>query len=331
MSVSFYSSMRISIITGGETGERDVSIASAKNVASAIGFAAHETFVFPEDQARFLESASKFDLVIPVIHGKGAEDGAVQQLCESLGLPFLFSPIEAHKIGIDKVLSKEFVARAGMKTAKRFSRSSAIFPVFVKPRFGGSSVHTACVENAEALEMFLENVTEEMMIEEAVSGREFSVGVVEQNPGDPEALPVIEIVSQNNFFDYESKYDADHLASEICPARIEGALSRRLQDAAVAVHTLIDASHISRSDFIVTDVGEVYFLEINTIPGFTNTSLVPKMLKQANISFERLLEKWCKNFITLEIEEDQVWNRLAEKRDTNNAKFVPHEKIFLDS
>lgn len=287
--------MNIAIITGGETGEREVSIASANNVASAIGFATHETFVFPEDQSKFIESASNVDLVIPVIHGKGAEDGEVQQLCERLHLPFLFSPIEAHKIGIDKVLTKEFVERAGIKTAKRFSRSSAIFPVFVKPRFGGSSVHTARVEGAEDLEIFLENVSEEMMIEEAVSGREFTVGVVEQNPGDPEALPVIEIVSKNKFFDYESKYDADHLANEICPARIEGALSRRLQDAAVAAHTLIGATHISRSDFIVTDAGEICFLEINTIPGLTNTSLIPKMLNQANVSFPGLLERWCRN------------------------------------
>src|SRR3989338_2994971 len=296
--------MNIAIITGGETGERDVSIASAKNVASALSSPEHgggmegatvSTFVFPEDQARFLESVSNVDFVIPMIHGKGAEDGAVQQLCERLRLPFIFSPIEAHKIGIDKVLSKEFVARAGMKTAKRFSRSNAIFPVFVKPRFGGSSVHTARVENAEALEMFLENVTEEMMIEEVVSGREFTVGVIEQNPGDPEALPVIEIVSRNKFFDYESKYDVDHLASEICPARIDSARSRALQDAAVAAHTLIGASHISRSDFFVTDAGEIYFLEINSIPGLTNTSLIPKMLKHANISFPGLLERWCRN------------------------------------
>ncbi|OGL69789.1 hypothetical protein A3C09_01235 [Candidatus Uhrbacteria bacterium RIFCSPHIGHO2_02_FULL_47_44] len=296
--------MNIAIITGGETGERNVSIASAKNVASALSSpergggmvgAVVSTFVFPEERARFIENALKFDLVIPMIHGKGAEDGSVQQLCESLGLPFIFSPIEAHKIGIDKVLSKEFVVRAGIKTAKRFSRTNAIFPVFVKPRFGGSSVHTARVESSEELEAFLENTTEEMMIEESVSGREFTVGVIEQNSGDPEALPVIEIVLKNKFFDYESKYDADHLASEICPVRIDRILSKQLQDAAVAAHTLIGASHISRSDFIVTDAGEIYFLEINTIPGLTNTSLIPKMLNQANISFPGLLERWCRN------------------------------------
>jgi D-alanine-D-alanine ligase len=287
--------MRIAIITGGETGEREVSIASAKNVTSAIGFAEHETFIFPEDHSKFIDHASNFDLVIPVIHGRGGEDGSVQQLCESLGLPFLFSPIEAHKIGIDKVLTKEFVTRAEIKIAKQFSRTNAIFPVFVKPRFGGSSVHTARIERAEDLEKLLENAPDEIMIEEAVSGREFTVGVIEQNPGDPEALPVVEIVSRNKFFDYESKYSADHLANEICPAWIDGVLSRALQNAAIAAHTLIGASHISRSDFIVTNVGEIYFLEINTIPGLTDTSLIPKMLKQANIDFSGLLEKWCRN------------------------------------
>ncbi len=286
-------------------------------------FAEHETFVFPEDRSKFLEDASNFDLVIPMIHGKGAEDGVVQQLCESLNIPFLFSPIEAHKIGIDKVLTKEFVVRAGIKTAKQFSRSSAVFPLFVKPRFGGSSVHTARIEDADALETFLENTSEEMMIEEAVHGREFTVGVIEQNTGDPEALPVVEIVPKNLFFDYESKYDVDHLANEICPAHIERALSKQLQDAAVAAHTLIGASYISRSDFMVTDAGEMYFLEINTIPGLTNTSLVPKMLKVANIDFSGLFERWCQGF-----EEDLVWNLLAEKRDTNNAQFVSHDEIF---
>lgn len=285
--------MRIAIITGGETGEREVSIASAKNVASAIGFAEYDTFIFPEDRSKFIDHASNFDLVIPVIHGRGGEDGSVQQLCESLGLPFLFSPIEAHKIGIDKVLTKEFVTRAEIKIAKQFSRTNAIFPVFVKPRFGGSSVHTARIERAEDLEKLLENVPDEMMIEEAVSGREFTVGVIEQNPGDPEALPVVEIVSKNTFFDYESKYDVEHLATENCPARIDGALARQLQSAAVAAHTLIGATYISRSDFIVDDRDQIYFLEINTIPGLTNTSLVPKMLKVANIPFDQLLKRWC--------------------------------------
>ena len=297
--------MRIAIVTGGETGEHDVSIASEKNVSNALSSPEHgggmegasvSTFVLPEDYARFIECASNFDLVIPMIHGKGAEDGAIQRVCESLHLPFLFSPIAAHKIGIDKVLTKEFVERAGIKTPKRFSKSNAIFPVFVKPRFGGSSVHTSRVDSMNELESVLESVLDEMMIEETIVGREFTVGVIEQNIGDPEALPVIEIVSKNSFFDYESKYNIDHLANEICPARIDRTLSKQLQDAAIAAHTLIGATHISRSDFIVDESGIIYFLEINTIPGLTSTSLIPKALHQANISFSGLLERWCRNF-----------------------------------
>ena len=292
--------MRIAIITGGESGERDVSIVSAGNVALSIPFAEHETFVFPEEKDKFLAKASEFDLVIPVIHGKGGEDGEVQQLCESINLPFLFSPVEAHKIAIDKVLAKSLVERIGIRTPKQFSLSNAVFPVFVKPRFGGSSVSTSRVESFVELQRILAVSTEDMLIEEAVTGREFTVGVIEQNPGDPEALPVIEIRPKNGFFDFESKYDANQLAEEICPADIDFSLASRLQLVAVAIHVLIGASHLTRSDFLVNDAGEIIFLEINTIPGLTGTSLIPIALDYENIHFPGLLEKWCKGLLMIE-------------------------------
>lgn len=285
-------SMTVAIVTGGETGEREVSLASAKHLVSLLTFVECKTFVFPEERENFLERAAEIDVVIPMIHGKGGEDGGVQQLCETLGIPFVFSPIDAHRIGIDKVLAKEFATRANLKTPKRFSKSNAAFPVFVKPRFGGSSVHTARIENQNELDAMLANAQDDMMIEEAITGREFTVGVIEQNPGDPEALPVVEIVSNGTFFDYTNKYDADHLAREICPAQIDSSLAKQLQDAAVAMHALIGASHVSRTDFLVTDTGEIVFLEINTIPGFTETSLLPKMLRVAKIDIAHLFERW---------------------------------------
>lgn len=281
--------MKIAIITGGETGERDVSIKSTQNVANLIDFVQTETFVFPEEKERFLASVADFKVVIPMIHGAGGEDGTLQNLLESLDIPYIFSGIETHKTGIDKTKTKEIVSAIGIASPKE----TTDFPAFVKPRFGGSSVASKlCASQEELNNLIKENPDIELLKEEPIKGREFTVGVVEQN-GKTFPLPVIEIIPKGAFFDFENKYNPEKLATEVCPANIQEDLSKELQSQALAVHTLLKAKHISRSDFIVTQDSNIYFLEINTIPGMTDTSLIPKMLKQKGLSLKKLLREWC--------------------------------------
>ena len=279
--------MKIAIVTGGESGERKISIRSAENVAKHIDFAETNKFIFPEAKQEFLSAVKEFDLVVPMIHGVGGEDGELQKELDSLGTPYLFSGPETHAIGIDKLRSKEIVETIGIKTPK----NTREFPVFAKPRFGGSSVASkvcSCKEEFEAL--VSNNPGIEFVTEEIVRGREFTVGIIESD-GKTTALPVIEIIPKGDFFDFENKYDPAKLATELCPAEISEDLERKLKQQAILVHEKIGARHISRSDFIVTAENEIYFLEINTIPGMTETSLVPKMLQAAGIGLRDFLKE----------------------------------------
>jgi D-alanine-D-alanine ligase len=282
--------MNIAIITGGESGERDISIRSAENVKLVIGFAETETFIFPEDRDKFLAVHNGFDIAIPIIHGAGGEDGTLQKFLGDLGLPYIFSGPEAHAIGIDKKKTKELAESIGIKTAKEIKT----LPLFAKPRFGGSSVASGlCSREQDVDELVSNNPNTEFLTEELIKGREFTVGVIESN-GKTIALPVIEIIPKGEFFDFENKYDPAKLASEVCPADIGEDLARELKRQALEVHNKISAKHISRSDFMMTHDGEMYFLEINTIPGMTKTSLIPKMLQTAGMN----LREWLKELIS---------------------------------
>ncbi len=282
--------MKIAVITGGETGERDVSIRSAKNVVSEIDFAEIETFIFPEDTEKFIGLHENFNLVIPLIHGRGGEDGELQTFLKSLNIPFIFSSAETHEICIDKKRTKEKVDEINIISPKD---ASGQFPLFAKPRFGGSSIASKLCKTKEEFEKLQkENPEIEFITEEPISGREFTVGVIEYRK-ETLTLPVIEIIPKSGFFDFESKYDPEKLAQEVCPAQIPISLSSELQKQALDVHKYLNVKHISRSDFIVTPENKIYFLEINTIPGMTNTSLIPKMLKEVKIELKDLLKEWC--------------------------------------
>lgn len=281
---------KVAIITGGESAERGVSINSAENIKKHIDFADSESFIFPEEKDRFISEYKKFDLVVPMIHGAGGEDGTLQIFLESLNVPYVFSGPEAHSAGIDKRKAKEIAASVGIKSAKE----TDIFPVFVKPRFGGSSVASkVCNSKDESEDLIMKNPGIDFMHEEIIRGREMTVGIIEHS-GEVMALPIIEIIPNGGFFDYENKYDPKKLAEEICPAKIDAGLEAELKSQALLIHQKICAKHFSRSDFIVTPEGEIYFLEINTIPGMTETSLIPKMLKTAGFSLSTLLKEWCK-------------------------------------
>ncbi len=286
--------MKIAIITGGITGEREVSISSAKNIQTLLDKQA-SVFVFPEDEQKFMSEYTNFDVVIPMIHGKGAEDGELQNFLEEFGIPYIFSKSTAHAIGIDKIATKKIAQDLGIAVPKEFSLSDQNFPIFAKPQYGGSTVSSAICNSFDELKRLMSESGETFMLEEVIQGREFSVGVIDRS-GEPLILPVIEII-HDGVFDYDSKYNPDKLAQEICPADIDEVLKQRLQAASLAIHIEIGANHCSRSDFIVTDDGSVYFLEINTIPGMTKTSLIPKMMKVAGIDFRDQILEWCREVI----------------------------------
>lgn len=291
---------QIALLTGGNNSEREVALKSAENVRKAleVNFDV-QVFDFPRDLPLFISKRSDFSVAVPVFHGKGGEDGVIQGFLETLEIPYVFSGVEAHAIGMDKAMCKRLVRADGVKTAdwvllKRSAPYTGIFPVVAKPVNEGSSHGVQIIQDEESLQTILSK-EEELLIEEYIEGREFTVAVI-QTDAQPQALPVIEIRSKNAFFDYESKYNAT-LCDEICPAQIDQDLAIRLQEMALRVHTLIHARHLTRTDMIVDHAGEIWFLEINTIPGLTSESLTPKAIQAEGLNLVDLLKTWINDVI----------------------------------
>ncbi len=291
---------RIAILTGGTNAEREVALKSAHNVREALsGRFEIEVFDFPTGLEAFVSRHRLFEVAVPVFHGRGGEDGVVQGFLRTLGVPFVFSDVAAHALAIDKEATKRLVSTHGIKTADWVvvvPGEKLVFdhPVVVKPLDNGSSVGVVLVRTADELDPALEDAfahASRVLVERLIQGREFTVAVV-----NTQALPVIEIRSKKDFFDFESKYDPA-LCEELCPAPIDNELTSRLQEVALAAHCAIGARHLSRTDLIVDALGEIWFLEINTIPGLTEHSLTPKAIRAAGLTLGDLLDGWIQETI----------------------------------
>lgn len=304
---------KAAVLTGGTSTEREVALKSAQNVCRALEKNYDvEEFDFPSDLDQFLAQRDEFDVVVPVFHGRGGEDGVIQGFLESFGLPYIFSGVEAHAIGMDKAMCKVLARHHGLKTAdwkiveagetsvweKLVPTSSSAgvgvptpegVGIVVKPIDEGSSVGVILVRNAATCASLFP-ATRRMLVENLIEGQEFTVAVVDDQNGAI-ALPVIEIRSKKEFFDFESKYDPT-LCDELCPAPIDDGLAERLKDVALTAHRMIGARHLSRTDMIVDQAGGIWFLEINTIPGLTSVSLTPNAIAAAGMRLEDLLMVW---------------------------------------
>ncbi|MBU1203119.1 D-alanine--D-alanine ligase [Patescibacteria group bacterium] len=295
--------MKVAVLTGSESSERSVALASSKNVVEALS-KKHQVDIydFPTDLDKFLNNYKNYNAAVPVFHGPGGEDGKIQGFLNTLKVPFIFSDVEAHAVAMDKGLSKFIAEKIGLLTSAykiiyNYQDLDFTKPVVVKPLVGGSSIGISIVHDKNSLDKALKNAfnySDKVLIEDYIEGKELTVAVIDQND-ETIALPVIEVRSKNNFFDYESKYDAT-LAEEICPAPISEKLAKELQSQAIKIHQAIGIRHISRTDFIVSD-NKIYFLEVNTIPGMTNESLLPKAIKAANKDFGHLLDMWLNSVI----------------------------------
>ena len=251
----------------------------------------------------------KFDFAYIMQHGAPGETGLLQGYLEMLGVPHSSCSAFVTSIAFDKYSCKSYLKGADyVKMAKdafirqgddieAFCRSAAAlgFPVFVKPTTAGSSFGITRVEKAEDLPeairyAFTESPT--VLVEAAIRGdHELTCAVYSDEKG-PHALPVVEIVSQSGWFDYDAKYNG--LSSEICPASIEEALSARVQDISCRIYRQLGCKGLVRMDYISAPDG-VYFLEVNIIPGMTNASLVPKMVRAAGMDMTTFLSKIIEN------------------------------------
>lgn len=248
------------------------------------------------------------DVVFLALHGKYGEDGTIQGFLELTGTPYTGSGVLASALAMDKVVAKRLLEAVGIPVprgvhvargesaregASILARAQALCPAVVKPSKQGSSVGMSLVDRPEqmaaAVRLALEH-DDEALVEERIFGTEITVGVLGRTAGlGLEALPVVEIVPRREFFDYQAKYDPDQ-CEEICPARISDEATRAAQALALRAHRALSCRGYSRTDMILGPRGPVV-LEVNTLPGMTMNSLLPKAAAAAGIPFGELLDR----------------------------------------
>ncbi len=240
----------------------------------------------------------KADIVFMALHGENGENGKLQAYLDLEGVKYTGTGYSGSAVAMDKWLSKLLfisnkVNTARGKVAFKDGRVQSLgeeleFPLVIKPCCGGSSVGVSIVKNKkeykEALEMAFE-YEDKVVIEEFIAGQEFTCAVL-----DGEALPVVEIIPKSGWYDYKNKYVAG-ATKEVCPAEIPDYLTKKIQDAAVKVGVALGLDIYYRADFRVDDKGDVYCLEANTLPGMTNTSLIPQEAAAVGIDYNSLCEK----------------------------------------
>jgi D-alanine-D-alanine ligase len=292
---------KIGLLYGGRSSEREVSLNTGKACGKALeskGYAVSYVDVGLEVAAEL--RAKQVDVAFIALHGRWGEDGCIQGLLESMGIPYTGSGVLASALGMDKVSSKNVFQAKGIKIAdwRVFPHEKAGevfpehvpfgFPAVVKPAGEGSSVGVHIVRNAAALREACLDAAKykgEVIVEKYIKGKEIAVGVL-----DGEALGAIEIVPANEFYDYAAKYTAG-TTQYFYPARVSPAHARALDDAARRAHLAIGCAGATRVDFILAEDGTPYCLEVNTLPGMTATSLIPKIAAGKGIDFPALCER----------------------------------------
>jgi D-alanine-D-alanine ligase len=292
---------------GGRSAERDVSLLSGEQIYQALiekGYDAGKIDV-DENVVENLKKAAA-DVVFIGLHGRFGEDGTIQGLLEILDNPYTGSGVMASAIAMNKVMTKRVIESAGVPTppflvlissndfsienVKEEIAKKIGYPAVVKPACEGSTIGISIVKSenevAAAIELAF-SYDKEVVVEKFIEGTEISVGVL---GNDPVALPTLEIVTETDFYDYETKYTAG-LSRHIIPARISEEERERAQQAAIAAHQALNCRGYSRVDVIVDENGTPHVLEINTLPGMTKLSLYPDSAKAAGYEFPELIAK----------------------------------------
>ena len=299
--------IRLALIAGGTSDERDVSLRGAAGVAKALDPDKYEVVRYDPatDLARIANDAATIDVAFLLLHGVNGEDGTIQGFLDLLGIPYQGAGVLGSALAMDKNLAKIMYRLAGLPVApwvmverRDLEDTGRIVaevgvPCVVKPVRQGSSIGMSIVREIEklpgALRLALKHDSS-VMVEQYIKGRELTAGVL--GNADPLALPLVEIIpdSKYEFFDYEAKYQPG-ASREICPAEVSEAVRHQAQDYAVRAHHCLQLRCYSRTDMILTGDDELYLLETNTIPGMTPTSLLPQAAAAAGYSFSALLDR----------------------------------------
>jgi D-alanine-D-alanine ligase len=289
--------IRVTVLRGGPSAERPVSLVSGAAVAEAcrrLGYQVVEADISPTDLSALDQDA---DVVFPVLHGIFGEDGQLQAILESRGLSYVGSDAAASRLAMDKDATKRIWQNANLPTAAWATVGSyselaqipdLVPPVVVKPATEGSSIGVCLCETTESLHDAVTRLAQhhgQLLVEKRLVGPELTIGVL----GD-RVLPIIQIKPSEGFYDYQAKYERDDTAYLLAP-EIDPQTYRTVQEIAVQAFHAVVCRDFGRVDVIVDDATGPQLLEINTIPGFTPHSLLPKAATHAGIGFDQLVEQ----------------------------------------
>lgn len=298
--------LRVALLAGGKSGEREVSLKGAAEVAKALDPEKYEVKRYDPatDLARLAAEADDVDVAFILLHGVLGEDGTMQGFLELLGIPYQGAGVLGSAVAMDKDLAKVLYRQAGLTvpdwlmaapgdvTAPERLSDALGLPLVIKPVRQGSSLGMSIAHSRDELVKGLKKgfkFDRQVMVEQFIAGREITGGVI----GNREliALPLVEIIpgEDHPFFDYEAKYRPG-ATREICPARLDPQIAEQARDWAIRAHQALRLKGYSRTDMIAADNG-LYVLETNTIPGMTPTSLLPQAAQAHGLSFAALLDR----------------------------------------
>jgi len=288
---------KVALLLGGQSAEREVSLKSGGAVLAALVRQGVDVHALDPTEAGTLERlrTGGFDRVFIILHGRGGEDGQIQGVLESIGLPYTGSGVLGSALGMDKYRCKLLWQGCGLPTADfalmaeeaDLEKAGALgFPLMIKPAHEGSSIGMARANNAEELATAWRAAAEydsQVLAERWITGPEYTCAVL-----DGEALPIIELETPHAFYDYDAKYFAD-TTSYICPCGLPDADELRFRAMCVDAFEAVGASGWGRVDFMLDEKGQPYLLEVNTVPGMTDHSLVPMAAKVRGLDFDALV------------------------------------------
>lgn len=328
--------IKLGIIYGGISTEHDVSKMSAKSVVENLNkekYEIHELYISKygkwyqivngekEEIYNLVWTLKELDVIFPVLHGLGGEDGTIQGLLEMLQVPYVGCGVLASSVGMDKVYSKIIFEKAGIPQMpyiyikkkkdgyviiqnnfeeEEFNIEKILeklkFPMFVKPSNSGSSVGVKKATNKEELKMAIENAGQydsKILVEQGVNARELECAILDEK--EIKVSTVGEILSAEEFYSFDAKYNIPE-SKTIIPADISKEQIEQIQNLAIKAFKAIDGKGLSRVDFFVEkETNKIYINEINTMPGFTKISMYPKLFEAVGITYTELLDKLIKN------------------------------------
>ena len=291
--------MKIAILMGGTSAEREVSLSTGTAVekaCSAMGFKTISV-LYDGDFQKVVTDLQSADLVFIALHGGQGEDGTIQACLQTYGIPFTGSGMLSSSICMNKHVSKMIVRQGGFVTPdwtlvhsidEISHHDNFTYPIVVKPNEQGSTVGLSIVHDQSELSSALKLAFlhgKEVIVEQYIQGRELTVSIVGE-----QVFPIVDIRPSHELYDYECKY-TEGMSTYECPAKLPSKLTKEIQQTAKKIFQILGCKNYGRIDFLLDTDGESWFLEVNTLPGMTKTSLVPKAFKAAGGSFEELIKR----------------------------------------